>query len=115
MLEAGRQRLDLQTIRDGGLFALLPPDDPRKMHRREQILLKRGQVRIWPDLTCDIERLLAAGRKGERRGAGQGRAPGCSGKRLSHERQLPRGGGRPWTRTSSCWTRGSYRPATTEY
>src|SRR4029077_15183248 len=66
MLEAGRQRLNLQTVRDGRLFALLPADDPRKMHRREQILLKRGQVRVWPDLTCDIERrLLAAGRKGE--------------------------------------------------
>src|SRR6266436_2765320 len=57
MLEAGRQRLNLQTVCDGGLFALLPADDRRKMHRREQILLKRGQVRIWPDLTCGIKQL----------------------------------------------------------
>ena len=42
MLEAGRQRFGFQTVRDGGLFALLPADHPRKMHRRKQILLERG-------------------------------------------------------------------------
>src|SRR5437899_3339590 len=49
MLEAGRQCMNLQSLRHGGSF-LAPSYDLCDAHRRHQILLQRGQLGIGADL-----------------------------------------------------------------
>ena len=59
MLEALRERLDLQARRGGRRFSLFPADDLGQTHGREEILPQRRQNRIRTDLRHRVESVLA--------------------------------------------------------
>ncbi len=72
MLQAGRKGLGLQALRNGRRLVLLPADDARNVHRRQQILLDVRQHGVGADLRLGIAAAVIAAGKTQQRGAQQG-------------------------------------------
>ena len=64
MLEAGRQCMNLQSLRHGGSF-LAPSYDLCDAHRRHQILLQRGQLGIGADLHFRVASMIVTAGESE--------------------------------------------------
>ena len=60
MLQARRKGFCLQALRDGRRLVLLPADDARDVHRRQQILLNLRQLWIGADLRIGITAAVIA-------------------------------------------------------
>ena len=58
MRKAGRQCMDLQSMRHRGSFIRSPSDGFRNRHRRQQILLQRGQHRVGADLHFGVAGMI---------------------------------------------------------
>jgi hypothetical protein len=74
MLQPGRERFDLQSLRNRRRFSLLPAEDLGDMHGRQQILLQIGQDGVGADLGVRIAASVTAAGKAQERTAQQGRA-----------------------------------------
>jgi hypothetical protein len=61
MLEASGERLHAKACGDLWRLAGLPANDLSQVHWWQQILLWRGQNRIWTDLGMDVEIIRAGG------------------------------------------------------
>ena len=60
MLKAGRQCLDLQSLRHGGSFVFSPSDRLCDSYRRHQILLQLGQHGMGADLHSRVAAVIVA-------------------------------------------------------
>jgi hypothetical protein len=76
MLQAGRQRFDLQSGGDGRRCAVLPAHDLGEMHWREEMLVLPGKLRVLAHLFVGIAALIVAasrqrqqGKSGQERGS----------------------------------------------